>query len=503
MTNPILLLFAAPNAQAFCGTYVGAADVTNEASHLVVTRQDSTTTLTMSNDFQGAPETFGLIVPVPRGVGPDDVGVVAQSTLEELETYTAPRMVSYTCDDVQWVWIEGEGWSGDVDTSSSASSGCGSGTSSGSGSSYVGGTSEAELSDGDVAVGVTSRFVVGGYDVAVIEPDTWDDVDGWLAANGFEISEQAGALLDEYIGGGSALLAVRIAPDEVADTADTGAALDTGQGDSGTSGSAGETEDTTPTDTGLTADTGFAESVEPMEDGWLPPLQVIYDSDVVSLPLRLGTTSSAGEQDLIVHVLGDLDDGAWLSSTHVGADVGDIDCMLEGDFSKSYDERLDAALQPGAGEVSVVFEYGWGSGKCDPCPPGFSYLSSDVASELGFDGYTDDLYVTRLHLRYTPDDLEQDLVLYPTGIDTPWQVRYIQYTEELGSFFRICDGGMGIGDCDQPDEPPSGGDESYEETDGDSALCSAVGLTPFCLSLWILARRQHQLMHTPAPRNRA
>ena len=62
-----LLLFALPisSARAFCGFYVAKADgaLFNQASKVVIARQDQRTVITMVNDYQGAPDDFALVVP--------------------------------------------------------------------------------------------------------------------------------------------------------------------------------------------------------------------------------------------------------------------------------------------------------------------------------------------------------------------------------------------------------------------------------------------------------
>jgi hypothetical protein len=54
-----LLCAAAPKALAFCGFFVSGADaeLTNNASQVVLMRKGSHTVLTMSNSYKGPPET--------------------------------------------------------------------------------------------------------------------------------------------------------------------------------------------------------------------------------------------------------------------------------------------------------------------------------------------------------------------------------------------------------------------------------------------------------------
>ena len=66
-TAALLTLAITTTAQAFCGFYVARADTSlfNQASQVVLVRDDDRTVITMANDFQGDVEDFA-----DRGVGP-------------------------------------------------------------------------------------------------------------------------------------------------------------------------------------------------------------------------------------------------------------------------------------------------------------------------------------------------------------------------------------------------------------------------------------------------
>jgi len=99
----LALLALTSVATAFCGTYVGPADGTpsNGGSRLVVVHESGGTVLTMTSDAQDAGESFGLLMPVPAGLDQDAIEVVTDTrALEALDAFTAPRLVSYTCDSL-------------------------------------------------------------------------------------------------------------------------------------------------------------------------------------------------------------------------------------------------------------------------------------------------------------------------------------------------------------------------------------------------------------------
>ena len=62
----VMLMLPAP-AAAFCGFYVAGSSqqLVNNATMVVLMRQGTTTVLSMRNDYQGPPENFALVVPVP------------------------------------------------------------------------------------------------------------------------------------------------------------------------------------------------------------------------------------------------------------------------------------------------------------------------------------------------------------------------------------------------------------------------------------------------------
>ena len=57
----------APPAEAFCGFYVSGADTKlyNNATMVVLLREGTRTVLSMQNNYQGPPEDFAMVVPVP------------------------------------------------------------------------------------------------------------------------------------------------------------------------------------------------------------------------------------------------------------------------------------------------------------------------------------------------------------------------------------------------------------------------------------------------------
>lgn len=193
----------------------------------------------------------------------------------------------------------------------------------------------------------------------------------------------------------------------------------------------------------------------------LSPLQFGYDSAVFSLPIRIGTAASKGVQDLIVYAVTDYADGSVAISNYPEMSFED-ECMMDSTFETTYGGDIGQyylnqftsawAAEPGADWMT---EYSWGNGHCDPCTG--DTPDEQKLANLGFDfermeyGY----FITRLHLRYTPEEATQDVVFYTTGRTDESQMRYIKYVEDLEDRFPICGIGMveNPGTCSYPPNP--------------------------------------------------
>ena len=110
-----------------------------------------------------------------------------------------------------------------------------------------------------------------------------------------------------------------------------------------------------------------------------------------------------------------------------------------------------------------MLEYAWGGGGCDPCtgtpPDGTDLVSLGMNEEYVHYG---EYYFTRLHMRYTPQQVEEEVMLYNSNIFSQEQIRYIEYKPELEDRFPVCGVGMvdDPGSCDEaPEEPSEPGSE--------------------------------------------
>ena len=98
VASPALaLLGAPPTAEAFCGFYVAGADAQlyNNATMVVMMRDGTRTVLSMQNNYQGPPENFAMVVPVPVVLGEDDVKTLEREVFDRVDQLAAPRLVEY------------------------------------------------------------------------------------------------------------------------------------------------------------------------------------------------------------------------------------------------------------------------------------------------------------------------------------------------------------------------------------------------------------------------
>lgn len=452
--TPIILagaLLSPEPARAFCGAYVGASgeEIHNHASRIVIAREGNITSLTMFNDFDGDASEFGMIIPVASTIDADNVQLVASSLIDRLDRYSAPRLVQYTCEDffndegitidpmvvsptldssaasarsvsVSASVSDDTGFELSLDAPRSGSSGCGGGSS----RDYL---TQTDTTDDrvDTAYGVVieDEFTLGEYELWVVSASESEGLAGWLSENGFVLPAGTAELLDEYVSSDARFLALRINTELI-----------------------------------------------PVSQDWLSPLQLTYTSAAWSLPIRLGTTSSAGVQDLIVYTLTPPEDGRVQISNYPETTPPEDECMIAVDtdqpnldFSDRYEQRWTRAAGVSVDSSGLAWstEYSWGIDRsvaepgvmCDPCPePDPRDTSSDPITEaeliaLGLKSAERGWHVTRLRLRYTPDAVHQDLMLYSTNIQDREQARYIISRWELEGMLPTCDA--------PPEEPGS------------------------------------------------
>lgn len=398
----LFALLLSPAASAFCGTFVGdpGATMTNDASQVVIARYDQTTVLTVIMDYEGSATDFGILLPIPEVVTADQVGSIDRALVQWIADFSTPRQIAYTCDDV-------------FARTELAPSGCELGFGCSDDNSIAGGIHAADT--GLSGVEVEAQFTEYGYDFAVLSATEADGLQAWLDGNGYAIPAGGEDILQSYIDSGVYFLAVKV----------------------------------------------NLEQVEQV-DGWLPPIQLRYSSPSLSLPIRIGTISASGAQEVVVYSLTPVGEGE-VSITNYPELPVEQDCMWSGDdFGTFYAEEVQRAHEEsGAGWMR---EYSWdlipvvGTGyHCDPCTADPVAPTSDgTFGDFGLP--SESAHITRLRMRYNAEEATQDLGMAVTGITgINEQIRFINPSEELEGLFPYCESGWAEnpGSCPDGAEPPA------------------------------------------------
>ncbi len=339
-------------ASAFCGFYVSGADgeLYNDATMVVMMREGTRTVLSMQNDYQGPPRDFAMVVPVPVVLSEDDVKTLPREVFTHVDRLAAPRLVEYWEQDPCGARSELQLDAVAQPVPRTAT------------------LAEREQADEDLGVRVEAEFAVGEYDIQILSARNSSGLDTWLRRERYNIPDGAGEVLRPYVEQGTKFFVAKVDVERVA--FDDGRAL-------------------------------------------LSPLRFHYDSPRFSLPVRLGLLNSEGQQDLIVHILarGQRYEAANYENVFIPTNIPVVDAVRD-EFGAFYEALFaeTVAHNPNA----VVTEYAWDASSCDPCPT--PALDPGTIQTLGGDvipGQPFGFVLTRLHYRYTPDTLGEDLVFRP------------------------------------------------------------------------------------------
>jgi MYXO-CTERM domain-containing protein len=361
----VFALLGADTARAFCGFYVSGADASlyNDATMVVMMREDNRTVLSMQNNYQGPPEDFALVVPVPEVLQKKNVKTLPDKVFDRVDKLASPRLVEYwekdPCKPEPRMMEMAAGATGGAQPRAAR-----------------------QRSAKKHGVKIEAEFKVGEYDIVILSASDSAGLDTWLRENDYNIPEGAEPVLRPYVEQGTKFFVAKV---------DT-------------------------------------ERVE-FEDGRavLSPLRFHYDSDEFSLPVRLGTLNSAGNQDLIVHILarGQRYEVANYPNATIPTNIRVKDAVRQ-EFGSWYDMLFRRTVA--SNEGAVVTEYAWNASSCDPCPT--RPLTAAELKTLGTDviagGSSDSpgtrgrrlpgprrgggFVLTRLHHRYGKDGLDEDLV---------------------------------------------------------------------------------------------
>ncbi|MCC5670137.1 DUF2330 domain-containing protein [Nostoc sp. CHAB 5784] len=394
LLTPLLLTIVAvfcfaPAAWAFCGFYVAKADTKlyNKASQVVIARNGDRTVLTMANDYQGEVKDFAIVVPVPTVLQKEQVRVALPKIIERLDDFSAPRLVEYfdpdPCAPLPL-------FSRNLFFNAQAA---------------VLNSAAPQISDRDLGVTVEASFNVDEYDIVILSAKESDGLETWLTRNGYKIPQGAKQLLQPYIRSSMKFFVAKVNLDK------------------------------------------FEESGYQL----LRPLQISYQSPKFMLPIRLGMINATTEQDLIVYILSPQGEAQLTNyrTVKIPSNVN-LPVFIKNEFGEFYKSLFQTAYTKEGKRVGFL-EYTWDMGSCDPCSA--DPLTPEELKEAGVFWLNDNslskqikvrpiprfappvlntnVFISRLHVRYTRDTFPEDLIFLQTANRELFQGRYIlQYPFE-------------------------------------------------------------------------
>ncbi len=371
----VITMTVTTTAQAFCGFYVSRADTSlfNEASQVVLVRDGNRTVITMANDFQGATKDFAVVIPVPTFIEREQINVGERSLIDHLDAYTAPRLVEYHDPDpcVRHEYLF------EMSRNAMPQSGV---------------ASDMAKKASSLGVTIEAAYTVGEYDILILSAQESNGLITWLKENDYRIPEGAEPVVRSYLKQDMRFFVARVNLEE---------------------------------QTRL----GFAN---------LRPLQVAYESNRFMLPIRLGTVNAKDQQELYVYTL--TRTGRVETTNYRTVKLpsnAEVPEYVEDEFANFYRAMFTRQTDKENGKA-VFLEYAWDMAWCDPCAA--DPLSSDQLRQLGVFWIGDqgaqsggskvsprpqNVFVTRLHVRYDQDHFPEDLMFHETGDRQNFQGRYV------------------------------------------------------------------------------
>jgi hypothetical protein len=365
-------VIVATTAQAFCGFYVARADTSlfNKASQVVLVRDDDRTVITMANDFEGDVKDFAVVIPVPTKIEREQINVGDRAIVQHLDAYTAPRLVEYHDPD-PCMRYERYKMSADSAFPQAAI------------------LEEAKESARSLGVVIEASYTVGEYDILILSAQDSGGLIKWLKKNEYRLPRGAEKVVDSYLKQDMRFFVAKVNIEEQSKL-------------------------------------GYQ---------YLRPLQVAYENNKFMLPIRLGTLNAKGKQELYVYALtrtGRVETTNY-RTVKMPSDM-DVPEFVQAEFGEFYRDMFTKQVVA-ENERAVFLEYAWDMNWCDPCaadPLSQQELRSLGVFWVGGKGGSkiapmpaQDVFVTRLHVRYDSEHFPEDLMFQETGDRQNYQGRYV------------------------------------------------------------------------------
>lgn len=393
----LLLAMLTHEAVAFCGFYVSKADGTlkNKTSQVILVRDGNRNVITMYNDFKGNLKDFAMVVPVPVVLQKKDIKVVDQSIFNTLNDYSKPRLVEYYDENPcnRYYNKDREDNAAKMSMNEVVVSAMG-------------------IQKKSLGVKVEAQYLVGEYDILILSAKESSGLKTWLDENGYKIPAGAEEVLEPYIKSNLKFFVVKVNEKEK----------------------------------------------KKLPGDFLRPIQISFSSPKFMLPIRLGMANADGDQDMIVYAFTKKGRTEATNYRTVSLPTGkNIPLFVKNNFGNFY-ANLFQNQWVKEGKALAMLEYAWDVSpknfvKCDPCvatapsaqdlvQAGVWWLNRDWTNYddvYGDEEYSDNVYFTRLHIRYNRRSFPQDLQFHITPNTDNYQARYVITHPATGDF--NCDAG--------------------------------------------------------------
>jgi Na+-translocating ferredoxin:NAD+ oxidoreductase RnfD subunit len=393
ITIALVVLLVNNDVFSFCGFYVAKADGTlkNKTSQVILVRDGNKNVITMYNDFKGNFKDFAMVVPVPTVLKQSDIKVVDQSIFDRLNDYSKPRLVEYYDQNPCLQYNKDDMRSMDKAPSAALSE-----------------VVTIGMGRKKSTVKIEAQYLVGEYDILILSAQESSGLKTWLTENGYKIPAGAEEVLEPYIKSNLKFFVVKVNMD--------------------------------------------AKKKLPGE--FLRPLQITFNSPKFMLPIRLGMANADGDQDMIVYAFTRKGRVECTNYRSVSLPTGkNVPLFVLQNFGVFYSNLFQHQWVK-EGKNIALLEYAWDVSpqnyvKCDPCvgnpPTPYDIVQAGVWwTNKNWNDYSDvdnededgsnNVYFTRLHVRYNRDKFPQDLMFQVTPNKESFQARYVVTHPATGDF---------------------------------------------------------------------
>jgi MYXO-CTERM domain-containing protein len=354
------VMISAPSAaHAFCGFYINGAggEMFNNATQVVLMRHGTRTVLSMQNNYQGPPQDFAMVIPVPVVLKESDVKTLTKDVFAKVDAMGAPRLVEYWEQDPCESPVKYKSMEMVYPSAAPADD-------------------ESGPAKRDYGVKIEAKFTVGEYNIVILSAKESTGLDRYLRDQKYQIPKGAAPLLRPYVESGSKFFVAKVDPKKVR--------FENGQAQ-------------------------------------LSPLRFHYDSEEFALPIRLGLANAKDKQDLIVSIIapGKRYEVSSYKNVTIPTNL-DVRDDVRKRFGEFYAALFDRTVEKNPGAVVTEYAWDASSCDPCPGPTldenDFTVLGADVlAGANGDDGGGGDYVLTRLHARYGKDGAPNDLVFREAG----------------------------------------------------------------------------------------